>query len=149
QTYDIEVSDNGTSGCTTSLVTDTLDCSDPCFLTFAKYKYDIDYSSLEVAFYSDARGNISSWHWDFGDGTYSDQRDPVHTFSSAVMYDVCLTILDVQGCTDVFCDKIRLGAAVCNASFTYEQNGLDLVFYNTSDVSDPSVTATWSLGDGA
>jgi len=149
QTYNITVSDNGSSGCSASIVTDTLDCSDPCFLTYAKYEYDINYSTLEVTFHENARGEISSWHWDFGDGTFSDKKDPVHTFSAATFYDVCLTIVDTHGCTDEFCDKLRLGADVCNASFIYEQNGLEFVFYNTSDVSDLAVSATWTLGDGA
>ena len=45
--------------------------------------------------------------------------------------------------------SMRLGSDVCNASFEFQQNGLEFVFTNTSDVSDPSVTATWTFGDGA
>ena len=148
QTYDILVSDNGPSDCTGTISIDTLDCSDPCFLTFADFDYDINYSTLEVAFSADARGDISSWHWDFDDGTFSDQQNPVHVFSEARLYEVCLTIIDDNGCSDEFCDKIRLGADVCNASFNYQQQGLDFIFYNTSDVSNPLVAATWTFGDG-
>jgi plastocyanin/PKD repeat protein len=149
QTHDILVSDNGPGECTASIAIDTLDCSDPCFLTFARFEYDINYSTLEVQFFTKARGNISSWHWDFGDGTSSNEVNPVHKYNEAILYEVCLTIADNNGCTDVYCDKIRLGADVCSASFNYLQNGLDFIFYNTSDVSQQVIAATWTFGDGA
>ncbi len=149
QNYNIEVIDNSSLGCTASLITDTLDCSDPCFFVRAGFDYDINYSNLSVAFQAVTRGEIISWHWDFGDGTVADDKSPIHTYSTATLYNVCLTITDANGCTDVFCDKLRLGGDVCHASFEYVQDGLNFIFYNTSDVSDLPIVATWAFGDGS
>ena len=148
QSHAIHVTDNGPDQCVATLALDSFDCSDPCFLVRADYNYDINYSTLEVVFHDQSRGDVVSWNWNFGDGGTSTLQHPHHTFQEAVLYEVCLTITVSNGCTEQFCDKLRLGADVCNAGFTYSQNGLDLVFYNTSDVSDPQVTGTWSFGDG-
>jgi PKD repeat protein len=142
------VSDNGPDDCTVSIMLDSFDCNDPCFLVRADFGYDINFSTREVSFNDESKGNIIAWSWDFGDGSSSNLENPVHTFSEAILYDVCLTITDVSGCFETSCDKLRLGADICHAGFTYQQNGLEFVFYNTSDVSADNITATWTFGDG-
>ncbi|MCB1051682.1 MAG: PKD domain-containing protein [Acidobacteria bacterium] len=43
---------------------------------------------------SDPDGTVSAWTWDFGDGSSSNERNPVHTYQSRSMYNVTLRILD-------------------------------------------------------
>ncbi len=38
------------------------------------------------------KAGITSWKWEFGDGTTSTQQNPVHTYSTAGTYDVKLTV---------------------------------------------------------
>ena len=45
----------------------------------------------------DADGAVESRHWDFGDGTTSADQNPSHTYGSAGMYDVVLTVTDSAG----------------------------------------------------
>lgn len=40
---------------------------------------------------------ITSWHWDFGDGTTSNERNPVHTYENAGEYRVTLTVTTNNG----------------------------------------------------
>ncbi|MBC8040941.1 MAG: PQQ-dependent sugar dehydrogenase [Opitutaceae bacterium] len=40
---------------------------------------------------------LSSWAWDFGDGSISTQPSPVHTFTSPGIYTVTLTVTNAQG----------------------------------------------------
>ena len=40
---------------------------------------------------------IASWDWDFGDGTYSTQKNPVHTYRYPGTYRVILTVTDNNG----------------------------------------------------
>ncbi|HUR31703.1 MAG TPA: plastocyanin/azurin family copper-binding protein, partial [Saprospiraceae bacterium] len=148
QSHQIVVSDNGPDDCTISIALDSFDCSDPCFLVRANFSYDINFSNNEVAFTDKSRGNIASWNWNFGDGTTSTLANPIHVFPEAILYEVCLTVTDDNGCVESFCDKLRLGSNVCNSSFTYDQNGLEIIFHNTSDVSAQTVSATWTFGDG-
>jgi PKD repeat protein len=117
-------------------------------LVRSDFKYNINFSTLEVLFEDRSRGDIIAWNWNFGDGSTSTLQHPKHTYSEATLHEVCLTVTDINGCTKTRCDKLRLGADVCHASFAYAQDGLDLMFYNTSDVSNAQVTATWNFGDG-
>ena len=43
---------------------------------------------------------IVNWHWDFGDGTTSDQANPSHQYEFSGTYDVRLIVTDSYGCTD-------------------------------------------------
>lgn len=51
-------------------------------------------SGRRVAFEDRSEGTITSWHWDFGDGQSSEERNPVHEFRDADDYVV---VLDVAG----------------------------------------------------
>jgi PKD repeat protein len=56
---------------------------------------------LTVAFQNLSKGsNISSWLWDFGDGTTSTEPNPTHTFTSTSLYDVSLTVTTLEGLND-------------------------------------------------
>ena len=45
--------------------------------------------------------NITTYLWDFGDGTTSNLQNPTHNWSAAGIENVSLTITDISGCTDV------------------------------------------------
>lgn len=47
---------------------------------------------LTVTFTDLSTNNPSTWHWDFGDGTTSDEQHPVHTFAGPGTYTVTLTV---------------------------------------------------------
>jgi PKD repeat protein len=46
--------------------------------------------------YSDD-GAITTWSWDFGDGTSSSQESPMHSYASPGQYTVTLTVIDDHG----------------------------------------------------
>ncbi|MCX4753445.1 collagenase [Kitasatospora purpeofusca] len=46
-------------------------------------------------------GRITAWHWTFGDGTTSEERNPSHTYALAGSYTVALTTTDDTGRTAV------------------------------------------------
>ena len=45
---------------------------------------------LTVSF-TDSSTDASSWHWDFGDGSSSTERNPSHTYNAAGTYTMTLT----------------------------------------------------------
>ncbi len=51
---------------------------------------------LKVQF-NDSSENVDSFNWDFGDGTYSTEKDPIHTYSTAGIYTVNLTVSNENG----------------------------------------------------
>lgn len=50
-----------------------------------------------VYFHDDSEGNIDSWAWDFGDGSTSNERHPIHTYHQPDHYVVTLTIHGKKG----------------------------------------------------
>ena len=52
---------------------------------------------LTVQFTDRSVGNISSWLWDFGDGSTSSAQNPTHTYSSSGNFTVSLTITGLGG----------------------------------------------------
>lgn len=56
-------------------------------------------TKLKIAF-SDSSVFASSWLWVFGDGTTSNQQNPVHTYNDTGTYTVTLIINPGQTCTD-------------------------------------------------
>ncbi len=71
--------------------------------------------------------NLSSekalhWSWDFGDGTTSDEREPLHVYATSGYYDVKLTVMGQTG-TDIASATILI-----NDESSWRVNG---VFYLT------------------
>lgn len=56
---------------------------------------------LTVNFTNSSFGSDSVFYWDFGDGNFSTQENPVHIYNSVGLYTVKLKI-----CNDILCDSL-------------------------------------------
>lgn len=92
---------------------------------------------------------ISSWSWDFGDGTTSTMQNPSHTYSTSGVYTVCL-VITAANCVDSTCQTITIGTPPgCQADFVYQQGASSQVFFtNTSRGGTAPFSYNWSFGDG-
>ena len=54
--------------------------------------YSSEYMLQEIHFYDKSEGDIEEYLWDFGDGTTSNEQNPVHTYNIADTFTVKLTI---------------------------------------------------------
>ena len=52
---------------------------------------------LTVNFTDQSCGIITSWSWDFGDGSTSSEQNPSHTYTNPGTYTVSLTIIGPGG----------------------------------------------------
>ena len=101
---------------------------------------------------TDPDGTIVAWSWQFGDGGTSELQNPQHTFATAGMFDVTLTVTDDGGATD---DAVRQVSVTPQnqgptASFTVECDLLACTFTDLSTDSDGTVVGwNWSFGDGS
>ncbi len=57
---------------------------------------------------TDSDGSITSWSWDFGDGSSSTLENPTHTFAQAGTYQVTLEVTDNDGLTDITTQNITV-----------------------------------------
>jgi PKD repeat protein len=108
---------------------------------------------LTIEFEDESDGEIVSWYWDFGDGQFSQEEDPTHTYSQPGWYNVCLTIQGVDSlCFDTYCDSMFVGngGGGCQAQFTYypdsvPSGGFTFQFMDLS-VGTPT-SWYWDFGD--
>ncbi|MFE7188932.1 collagenase [Kitasatospora sp. NPDC057541] len=66
-------------------------------------------------------GRITGWHWNFGDGTFSDERSPSHTYGVPGLYTVALTTTDDTGRTGTASTAVTttaLGLPTCTEQRT-------------------------------
>ncbi|MFN0275026.1 MAG: PKD domain-containing protein [Chitinophagales bacterium] len=54
----------------------------------------------EVFFYETVTGYDIDYSWEFGDGSFSTDSFPSHSYSDIGSYPVTLTVTDINGCTD-------------------------------------------------
>jgi hypothetical protein len=78
----------------------------------ADFTYMLDSLSSDpnlYQFYDQSTGNIDSWLWDFGDGSFSTEQNPAHRYADSGIYLVCLTAGSMQNpiqCTDTYCEEV-------------------------------------------
>ncbi len=117
-------------------------------------------SKLKVSFdatgSADSDGAISSYAWDFGDGTTGSGVSPEHSYSAAGSYPVVLTVTDDKDATTQVSHDVAVTANVLpTAVFSSECTTLDCTFDGTGssdpDSTDPAAGITsyvWDFGDG-
>lgn len=60
--------------------------------------------------FTDLTTDATSWFWDFGDQSTSDQENPDHIYNQLGEFDVCLFVHNDGGCPDSVCQKIIIEA---------------------------------------
>lgn len=64
----------------------------------AYYNYN-QLSEKTIRFFDTSIGDVTEWFWNFGDGEYSYEQNPTHTYSGYGFYEVALTIFTTDSCT--------------------------------------------------
>ncbi len=101
---------------------------------------------LDVQFTDQSTGDVASVTWDFGDGTTSNDVNPLHTYAGGGTYTVTLTIGSADGRSEQTSQQVTVSAPLV-AGFSAQPNGLDVQF---TDQSAGDVTSvTWDFGDGS
>jgi PKD domain len=96
-------------------------------LPIVDFRFDKTNDTLKLNFVDLSYYEPNIWHWDFGDGTSSSERNPVHVFPSNGVYNVCL-IASNQYAADTICKKVVLGKVVS----TFESGNLETFSVKTA-----------------
>lgn len=103
----------------------------------------------QVTFTDTSAGSPTSWLWDFGDGTSSTQRNPVHTFPTAGPRTVRLTVDNANGPASSTTRSITVGVPPV-ASFTLRQpSPAALVLEATDTSAGGPESVRWDFGDSS
>ncbi|UCD53439.1 MAG: PKD domain-containing protein [Phycisphaerales bacterium] len=105
---------------------------------------------------NDPDGSITSYDWNFGDGTTGNGLAPDHTYAAAGDYTVTLTVTDDQGAIGTTSAIVSVSSdPPVNqspvAAFTWSATNLDCSFDASGSDDpdeDPIVSYAWDFGDG-
>lgn len=126
-----------TGGCSSDTACTTLIiCPAPAL---ASYSYVTTYPTVD---FTDASQNAASYSWNFGDGSPLDNTpNPSHTYSTFGTYQVCLTITDTCGGTNIHCKSISVCPALIPVSL-----GSDVTACGSTILSPqfPNATYLWN-----
>jgi PKD repeat protein len=92
---------------------------------------------------------IVSWNWDFGDGGTSTVRNPKHSYSEAIQYDIRLTVTTWCGgkYSNTTADRVSISCSVPEPKFTTNvTDGLAPLAVQVIDLSvgTPKNITTWT-----
>jgi len=112
----------------------------------AIFYYKADPTTRNVQFTDNSRGNVVSYVWDFGDGTTSTDKSPVHTYTNTGWYYVCLTVTNDQGITNMTCMDVQVGEG-CRANYIYSLDNVSrTVKFHDQSFGTPTEWK-WNFGD--
>jgi gliding motility-associated-like protein len=85
-----------------------------------------------LKFESKISEDFIAWEWDFGDGTVSTEKDPVHVFKMPGQFEVVLKAYDIFGCSSVQKEEVKVNEVseylMMPNAFTPNSDGLNDVF---------------------
>ncbi len=111
----------------------------------------VGFGPLQVKFRDRSTGNVSGWAWDFGDGSLSSLRNPVHAYLAPGKYTVKLVASGSSGSADKTKPIIEvLEGSAPTAAFTGEpRSGFAPLTVQFKDISGGKVSSwAWDFGDG-
>lgn len=143
-------------------ITDGVSCTDVfCDTIFVEPDCEADFNftyvpttPIYVQFTDLSTGYPDSWLWNFGDGTTSNEQNPVHPFVTPGTYNVCLIIEHndtVYACADSICKTVIIPDSLnCQAEFGYDIDPDNPMHVNFTDYSTGNITDwEWNFGDGS
>lgn len=103
-------------------------------------------TNFSVTFSDQSSGSPTSWLWTFGDGDTSASQNPVHDYTAAGSYSVCLTSTNNCG-SNTSCQTVSVTCTAPSVSFGNTVSGLTVAFSDSS-LNTPT-SWSWTFGDGS
>ena len=99
-----------------------------------------------------AGASITTWHWDFGDGTTASGPSPIsHTYTDTGFYVVKEAVIDNAGCLGLYSSPTPVQITAPRAFFSGPDSfycpSVPLTFSDSSQ--GYGLTESWSFGDGS
>ncbi len=110
-----------------------------------------------VAFTNISTGSHLRYEWSFGDSSFSNLKNPLHSYANIGVYMVCLYVFDSMNinCNDYVCHPVSLIAIGnnCTADFLSVRDTTNLginkfYFIPYTNFGTSSTSFRWTFGDG-
>jgi hypothetical protein len=115
----------------------------------ASFSYSINLREVQFTDQStDQDGEITEWHWSFGDGSVSEVQNPIHSYVSIGTFEVCLIVTDNDGATGSYLDTVDIINSTPIAAFVCSTSGCTVEFTDESVDKDGEIVIwEWDFGD--
>jgi parallel beta-helix repeat protein len=102
-TYTVKLTATNYGGSNTTTKTDYITVTSDVSSPVASFTTDANSGKIPftVRFTDTSTGKVSSWKWDFGDGSTSTEQNPIHTYVTEGIYNVTLTTTGPGGSNTV------------------------------------------------
>lgn len=90
----------------------------------ASFTYDQNYNT--ITFTDLSTGNVNEWYWDFGDGNYSYEQNPTHTYYNPATYTVTLYVSN-QYQYDTFATTVTITQVLTPPEVYFTPNNLNVI----------------------
>jgi gliding motility-associated-like protein len=154
--YAVQLTATNSNGCISSIASKTIQVSTLPVAAFGYSSPDCTASAVTITDKSTTPGGtISSWAWDFGDGTTTTKTTNAaftHTYSTTGTYTVTLVITNSGGCSSTTTQSIKISPLPV-VDFTLPEVCLTdsyAAFTSTSTIADNTssqFTYLWNFGD--
>ncbi|RYY31022.1 MAG: PKD domain-containing protein [Chitinophagaceae bacterium] len=150
--YDITLRITTTTGCTREVVYPAgVKAGRPITADFSADKFDV--CASEPVTFTDLSPGADEWFWQFGDGTVSNEQNPVHIFQDTGFMSVSLTALSNRcGTTETKTAYIRITPPIARFAYSVDCDNKLRVNFRDSSIIDPALgtpTYSWTFGSGA
>ncbi|WP_188462987.1 Ig-like domain-containing protein [Marivirga lumbricoides] len=109
-----------------------------------------------TVFFTDLSENPDIWLWNFGDGSTSTSKNPIHTYNSTGSFNVHLFVQDtINGDSDEIFRSVNIGVTTVDFKasevFPYGCGPLSVNFIDESTITGPGTITDWlwDFGDGS
>jgi PKD repeat protein len=127
-----------------------------CFIPYVDFvAQHVNPSTLEVSFSisTSFNGTITSYKWDFGDGTsFNGQDPPPHKYpspsGSSAKYKVKLTVSNDCG-EAYWTDDVTISPCLPDTKFTFRYTNDSTVEFTNQTKTASAATYVWTFGDGS
>ncbi|MEY4936578.1 MAG: hypothetical protein RIS64_2937 [Bacteroidota bacterium] len=138
-------------------------CSDTAFVTIkvynkplADFTYTYDTCVAGAVTFRDRSssqsGNLSTWNWQYGDGTTSFVQNPAHLYQTPGVKNIVLKVVDKKGCLADTTRPIRWYPVppilIIEPSRYVDCTPTNTEFKNLSVPIDSTYNIVWTFGDG-
>ncbi|HII80445.1 MAG TPA: DUF3344 domain-containing protein, partial [Methanosarcina sp.] len=119
-TYTVKLTASNYGGSNTTVKTDYITVTSDVSAPVASFTSDASAGNIPftVRFTDTSTGKVSSWKWDFGDGSTSTDQNPIHTYVTEGSYKVTLTATGPGGSnTTTSAEPVLVGAPITSPSY--------------------------------
>lgn len=148
-TYTVSLTVTDVNGCDSTIVRpDLVTISEPRAGFYADNTFS-PCPPLVVGFHDSSTADIVSWHWDFGDGSTSNLKDPSHVYLTPGNFTVTLITETAKGCSDTSIQADMVVVLGPTGTFTFTpRNGCLGNEVNFDATTQNTMYHTWDYGDG-